>query len=215
MKMRLVTPTKLILPTDSKEVRDFLTYTDKSVGFQLSRIKQNFHFRRSDPEGYLKKIEDLKAEQKKCLLNFDDKGVPWTYSGLAPSLTKAFGWEVQRELRSIDPESGVIPWKKKPFEMRYYQKEAFEALTSIGHGAIELPTGSGKSLIIVNLLKKYPVKTLIITPFTNITKQLRQDLEDSFGVKNVGQFGDGRKKIDKLFTVANAQSVTKVVPGSK
>jgi len=212
--MRLVTTTKLILPTDSKEITDFLTYTDKAVGFQLARLKQNVYFRRNDPVSFLAKVDELKALQKKCLLNHDDDGVPWTYSGLAKRITEKFGWKVQRELPSTCYDD-LIPWKKKPFTMRPYQKEAFDALVGIGHGAIELPTGSGKSLVIVNLLKKYPVKTLIVTPFTNITKQLRCDLESAFGVASVGQLGDGRKKIDKLFTVANAQSATKIKPGTK
>lgn len=214
MYMRLVTPTKLILPEGGDQVKSFLTYTDKSVSFQISRMSQNFHFRVAEPVKYKAALDKLKSEQYKSLLFFDDQDQPWTYSGLWKDLADKFGWDKKTTL-GVDQESlRSIPWKNSPHEMRYYQKGAVDALMVAQHGAIELPTGSGKTRIILELMKKYPVKTLIITPFSNVTNQLRIDMEEAFGVKYVGQFGDGKKKTDKLFTVANAQSVTRVVPGS-
>lgn len=212
MMMRFATPTKIILPDDSQQVKSFLTFNDRSVGFQISRAQQNFRWRQGDPEAFKAHIDKLKAEQNKCLLFYDADGTPWTYAGLWSDLSKRFGWEIEpRPPLSAD---GIIPWKKIPHKMRYYQAEAVEALSANIHAAIELPTGSGKSLIIKNLLKGNPVKSLIITPFTNITTQLRKDLEESFGTKYVGQYGAGRKKSDKLFTVANAQSITRIEKGS-
>ena len=217
MNMKLVTPTKILLPEESEKVRRFLTYVDKSVGFQISKLKQNYHFKRNNPEAFLERVEALKEQQNQCLLFHDDKGNPWTYSGLWRDLRNHFGWGLENLCGSFsDEDLDLMPWKKVPHKMRNYQEQATNALIeSGGHGAIELPTGSGKTLIIMNLLKRYPVKTLIITPYTNITTQLRKDLESAFGVANVGQLGDGRKKVDKLFTVANAQSATKITPGSK
>ncbi len=66
----------------------------------------------------------------------------------------------------------------------------------------------------MKLLKEFGVKSLVVTPFSNITNQLRKDLEEAFGSKYVGQLGDRRKKVDRLFTVANAQSASKVKPNT-
>jgi len=214
--MKLVSPTKILLPEDSDRVKSFLTYDDLSVKFQISRLKQNVRFRQGDPEKFLERMAELKEEQNKCLLQYDEDGNPYTYSGLWQDLSLRFGWNLENEIgRPEEEDMSIIPWKRVPHKPRYYQEEAFEALAKIGHGAIELPTGSGKTLIIMNLLKRFPVKTLIITPFSNITNQLRVDLEEAFGAKQVGQLGDKRKKVDRLFTVANAQSATRVEPGSK
>lgn len=213
MEMKLFSPTKLILPDGGDQVKDFLTYTDKSVSFQISRLQQNIHFKRSSPAQFQKMMEGLKEEQHKSLLFFDESGQPWTYSGLWKDLSDRFGWSVANP-PSAESEK-AIPWQNQPNEMRYYQKAAVESLLAAGHGAIELPTGSGKSLILLNLLKSNPVKTVIMTPFSNITNQLTKDLEAAFGAKYVGQYGDGKKKTDKLFTVANAQSLTRIKPGSK
>jgi len=219
MEMKLTTPTKIYLPSDAKEVVSFLTFTDKSVIFQLDRLKKNFHFKRNDPEAFLERVEELKQNQFKSLVFYDDQGLPWTYSGLAADLTKQFGWKLTdlTGRSKIDLESlPLLPWANIPHKMRYYQEEAVSALlNSGGHAAVELPTGSGKSRIILQLIKEIPEQTLIVTPFTNVTKQLCSTLEYYFGKKYVGQLGDGKKKTDKMITVANAQSAAKIERGSK
>lgn len=213
MMMKRENQNKIILPSDGDDVRRFLTYNDRSVAFQLSRLKQMHHYKRNSPEKFLEAVAKLKSEENKCLLFHDENGNPWTYAGLWLDLQKRFGWKCDWAAEDIDGE--IIPWKKIPFDMRYYQKAAFESLCELGQGAVELPTGSGKSLIILNLLKRYGIKALVVTPFTEVTTQLRGDMETAFGAKYVGQYGGGRKKTDKLFTVANAQSVTRIEEGSK
>lgn len=211
MEMRLHTPTKLYLPSDSAEVQAFLTFRDRSVDYQISRLKNNFRWRGSDPEGFSARMEELKEQSKRSLLMRDTEGNPYTYSGLARELEQRFGWN--SPLAPAVPEMTPLALAHALHDDFYYQTEAVNALCRAGHGGIELPTGSGKSQIIKRILQRLPVKSLIVTPSAAITDQLYQDLVYSFGQKHVGKYGDGSKKTDKRFTVATAQALTRLEPG--
>lgn len=213
MEMRLQSPTKLYLPRDGEDVQQFLTFRDRSVDYQISRLKNNFRWRGADPVGFSERMEALKAEAKRCLLMRDQDGSPYTYSGLAGQLGQRFGWSVPTHPGPRDMMP--IPTARSLPSLFYYQAEAVDALLRAGHGAVELPTGSGKSVIIAEILRRMPVKSLIVTPMASITDQLYRDLSDTFGTKHVGKYGDGSKKTDKRFTVATAQSLVKLEPGSK
>jgi superfamily II DNA or RNA helicase len=54
-----------------------------------------------------------------------------------------------------------------------------------------------------------------MTPATNISEQIYSSFVEAFGKKLVGKFFDGKKESNKLFVVANAQSLTKVTPGTE
>jgi superfamily II DNA or RNA helicase len=211
MEMRLATPTRLYLPEDNETVRSFLTFRDRAVEYDCKRLRDNYWLRTQDPERYAQQLEELKSQIKRCLVYEDEEGRPYTYSGLAQELNQRFHWDLP--VRLPWPEISPIPTQRALFEPFYYQAEAVQALLQAGHGAIELPTGSGKSLIVDLLLKALPVKALIVAPFSAITEQLYDELVSIFGRKYVGQYGDGKKEFDKRFTVATAQALTKLVPG--
>lgn len=199
------------LPDDSPRVADALTYKDKSTQFQISRLKRNFRWAQSDPETFQDRLEALKGQVDQCLIRYDNDR-PYTYSGLAEMLCTRFGWSHQRTTPTLSGK--LIPWAAEPPPMRYYQQAAVEALEAAGHGSISLSTGAGKSLILLNLFKRNPVKTLIITPFRSITNQIHADMIKYFGKKYVGIYGDGKKDFKKLVTVATAQSLARLEPGS-
>ena len=143
--MKLISKTKIILPSDGKDVKSFLTFNDKSVAFQISKLKQNFRFSNGDPEKFKERMEQLKAEQNKCLLFYDVEGNPWTYSGLWKDLQNRFKWELE-VVGTADQKRTPVPYKETPPEMREYQKECVQTIVSSDLGgvnqcAIELPTG--------------------------------------------------------------------------
>jgi superfamily II DNA or RNA helicase len=213
-EMILKHSSKLYLPSDSEEVKRFLTFRDRSVDYQIKRIKQNVRWRRSNPESFLEKVEELKSQINKCLIFYDDQGRPYTYAGLYKDLEDRFGWKTVNTLK--DPyDDKIIPWAQAPKPIRYYQAEAAEALIKARHGSIELPTGSGKSRLIFELCKRLPVQTVITTPAASITDQLYQEFVYLFGKKYVGKYGDGKKELGKLFTVATAQALVRVEPGTE
>lgn len=211
--MSLVDPAYISLPRDDEAVRRFLTFQDRQVHFQMKKMRGNYRWKNSDPEGFREKYEELKAHATRCLIDTWPTGQTVTYSGLWQDLQTRFGWGF--DLPPLDiPEPRIIPWAKMPHEPRYYQNDATNALLKVRHGGIELPTGSGKSLILQMIAKARPVQTVIVTPSAGITDQLYKDFSAHFGQKYVGKYGDGSKKFDKLFTVAVAQSLVRCEPGS-
>lgn len=69
---------------------------------------------------------------------------------------------------------------------------------------------SGKSATILQLVKNYGLKTVVMAPTANIAEQLYKNLEYHLGSRYVGMFGNGRKKIDKKIVVAIDKSLSKV-----
>lgn len=209
--MILETPTKLLLPSDSDEVKRFLTFFDKSVQFQISKLKKNYRWANSDPDSFNSRMEALKMQSKRCLLLYDDQGRPYTYSGLWKELQSRFKWNLENKI-DMALDTRAIPWHRTPDEPRYYQTEAFNALKAARHAGIQLPTGSGKSLIIAMLCRYDAVQTIVVSPSGAITDQLYVQFQELFGKKFVGKYGDGRKDFGKLFTVATAQALTRLTP---
>lgn len=192
--MVLKSPTKLLLPRIGDDVAQFLTFRDRSVEFQIKRLKDNYRWRGADPEAYIERMDKLKAESKRCLLMEDEDG-PYTYSGLANELAQRFGWTTP--LASPLPEVTPIPLARPLPTPFYYQSEGVDALCKAGHGAIELPTGAGKSFIVMELCRRANRKTLVVTPSAAITDQLYRDMQHFIGIKYVGKYGDGSKKLAK------------------
>jgi superfamily II DNA or RNA helicase len=215
MKMALMSPTVLWLPEDSDAVRKFLTFRDRSVDFQLRKAKKNWRWADRDPEGYTEHLENLKSQVDRCLLEVSPDGQPWTYAGLWKDLNNRFGWELEEPNfdRKMNPIG--IPWAKPPYSLRPYQSEAVDRLIAARHGGVSLPTGAGKSLVLLNLAKRIGRKSLIVTPSRAITRQLYEDFVSAFGKKNVGMYGAGHKDVGKMFTVCVAQSLTIVEPNSE
>lgn len=202
--------TTLYLPDMNDEllakVKTYLSYKDKSMEYQIKRLNANKHKWRMDVEKVKIKLAELQMQVNKSLLLSDDKGY-YTLSGLGHELAKKFNWQIEK---LPDEETKYIPIKFYPHEMRSYQKEALECMLSTNHASIEIPTGGGKSLIIINLLMKNPVKTLIIAPLSDIANQLYEGLLRVFGPQYVSKYSSTKKNKNKLFTIATAQSLTRV-----
>jgi len=206
--MEINSASTIILPRGDEEVANFLTYDDKSVRYLIHKLQQNRRFKYSNPERWEAQLTKLKSEVKKNLLKFDLDGNPYTYSGLWPDLQNRFGWELNSNI--ILPDKQLIPWKEIPYDMRYYQDGSVEALIKNRHGSIELPTGSGKTLILLYICRELGIPTIIVTPFKAVTNQVYSDFIKCFGKKYVGKYGDGRKDLGKLFTVCVAKSLTMI-----
>lgn len=197
------------------DVQRFLTYTDRSVQYQIKKMSQNYRWQKSDPDGFLEKKRALKEQAQKSLIFTDPATMePLTYSGLWKDLEQRFGYKLDRPFKDLT-NLRMIPWAKAPNTMRYYQKDAVEALLQAQHGAISLPTGAGKSLVILNLCKQCPVQTIIVTPSKQITNQLYDDFVSAFGRKFVGKYGSGKTEIGKLFTVCTGQALVRIEKGSE
>jgi len=201
--------TTIYLPVDDSnltKVKTFLSYKDESIAYLIKQTQKNGYKWRQDPQKTALKITELKEQLTKSLLYMDDKGY-YTLKGLVCDLEKQFNWAKPSFTKS---DFKRIPLKHKPFDMRPYQKDALNALLKYEHASIEIPTGGGKSLIILNLLINQPVKTLIMAPLSEVADQLYKQLLQTFGPQYVGKYSSTSKSKTKLFTVATTQALTRI-----
>lgn len=204
MRFRYVSPTRYHVefrPSDDlKKFRAACTYRDKRVQFQLRRLRKN-HWRDCSQE-----IAELEAKEVTCLYNETDGTIP---SGLVPYLMKQFSGSATSGPPEIDTGS-QMHWAVEPPSLRPYQETARQALLLEQHAAISLPTGSGKSLLAVWLVRTLGLKTVVMAPSINIANQLYADFSKYLGKGKVGKFYSGHKEPRKQIVIAVAASLTKV-----
>ncbi|QLG26989.1 DEAD/DEAH box helicase [Halorarum halophilum] len=91
------------------------------------------------------------------------------------------------------------------YDLRDYQEEALDAWHDNGErGVVELPTGSGKTVLALAAIAELGVPTLVVVPTVDLLEQWRRELESEFDVP-VGQFGGGEQRAEAL-TVATYDS---------
>lgn len=218
MQLILESPTKLLIPTNlAGIVEPALKYEQKSITYEYLRWKRvltqpsHWWFRSHSREELELKVAQLNKDRFKSLLFKDGQGF-WTYSGLASKLSSLLNIPVVRKFDL--PEFGLVGWDNKPFDPRWYQTKAVDLMApedgSRNHGAIQVATGLGKSLIIAMLLKRVGLPAVICVPTLSIGYQLLKDLTHWFGRAKVGQYFDGKKKPDKMFVVAVSASLVRV-----
>jgi superfamily II DNA or RNA helicase len=190
-------------------LKRYLTYTDKSIGYQIQKLK---HAQWFDAERHGEQLEELQALYKPCLLKQDETGYH-TLSGLAPEVALFLQDTVENSITY--PSVGrTIPWEKVPPPLRPYQRETVDLFIKHRHAAAELATGLGKSYILMYLAKELALKTVVMAPTTSIADQLYDDFITFLGKKRVGRYYGGKKETGKLVTVAIHASLARIDPGS-
>jgi superfamily II DNA or RNA helicase len=91
------------------------------------------------------------------------------------------------------------------YDLREYQRDALDAWRDAGdRGVVELPTGSGKTVIAIGAMVALGTPTLVVVPTIDLLEQWRRELEAEFDVP-VGQFGGG-EQTEEAITVATYDS---------
>jgi superfamily II DNA or RNA helicase len=198
----------MIITDPSQDLRRFiqseLTYTDKSKQYQLRRMSKNL-WQRNSPL-----YDKLKNEVSGAL-----------YEEIAPdkiSLSSGFYHLLKDKLNILAPmdmrsETGkkvVLPWAKKPHDLRDYQEEAVDLMLRNPRGVINLATGLGKTLLATHFVQRYKRRALIVCPSESVAKQFYKQFVSCFGQAKVGFYGGGKKKIGDI-TVGIAASITKSI----
>lgn len=181
-------------------LKDRMSYTDKSVQYQLKRMERNTFQRNS---GYYKKLQ---KEVNKSLLKDMQGGVAFN-SGLSYMLDSIKDLDIE-DRRCDTGDKVALPWVTKPFDPRPYQEEAIEKCLENWRGIVNMATGLGKTLTAIHLVRRLGRKTLIVVPSASIAAQFHEELCSAFGESRVGFYGGGKKKI-KDITVGIAASVVK------
>jgi superfamily II DNA or RNA helicase len=202
-----------------KELKQSLAYEDGQyaheyrtwvkVKHQVERGQKHWFVEKNGVEALDAKLAELEFKKDKVAVFYDANGM-YTYSGLASSLSERYGEPIERAFDL--PERSLVAYAKQPFDSRWYQQEAEDAMAEARHAGVCLPTGSGKSLIITKLCKRFGLPTLVMTPSLSIANQLSHDLETAFGKKWVGRFFAGKKESGKRFVVAVSKSLISLDP---
>ena len=87
-----------------------------------------------------------------------------------------------------------FPGLSSTYALRPYQSEAIAAWNDAGHrGVIELPTGSGKTVIGVKAIVDRNTPTLVVVPTIDLLEQWERELTREFPVE-IGRFGGGEQR---------------------
>ena len=213
---KIVNPSKMYLKGfDSKLLGEYLKYEDKKVDYELKNFIKNKWFRTKYGEDvYKERLDILKKSKIKSLLFEDEEGL-WTYPGLLYYLKDKYP-EAEVSSDVVYPESKLVPWEHIPdYELRDYQDKAILLLEQGKHAGIEYATGSGKSKIVIHLIKNHGLKSLVVTPSISIAEQMYSELLLLFGKKKVGKYFGGKKEPKKQIIVAVAQSLTRIEKDSE
>ncbi|ELY86172.1 DEAD/DEAH box helicase family protein [Natrinema altunense] len=105
-----------------------------------------------------------------------------------------------------------VPALRSAYELRDYQATALEtwlatdrwadgpALESVGRapaGVLELPTGSGKTVIALQAIERLSVPTLVVVPTIDLLEQWERELDREFDVP-IGRFGGGEQRLEPI-----------------
>ncbi len=91
-------------------------------------------------------------------------------------------------------------------QLRGHQMEAVEIALKRTRGIVDHATGSGKSLVIAQILAILGRPAIIMVPTLNLLMQTYDQFQEYFGEAVVGRIGEGMF-IPRLFTVSTVQSL--------
>ncbi|QPV62418.1 DEAD/DEAH box helicase family protein [Halosimplex litoreum] len=81
------------------------------------------------------------------------------------------------------------------YELREYQRDALDDWEGADRrGVLELPTGSGKTVVGIAAMEAIEAPTLVVVPTIDLLEQWRRELEREFG-REVGQLGGGEQRL--------------------
>nr|WP_245742035.1 DEAD/DEAH box helicase family protein [Natrinema salaciae] len=104
-----------------------------------------------------------------------------------------------------------LPDLRSAYELREYQDTALEAWLATDRwadapletvprapaGVLELPTGSGKTVIALKAIERLAVPTLVVVPTIDLLEQWERELEREFDAP-IGRFGGGEQRLEPI-----------------
>jgi len=127
----------------------------------------------------------------------------YRYVDLRDALAERAGPDLAVDDRVFDlPTLSLV----STYRLREYQQTALDAwLSGAGNagsgprerGVLELPTGSGKTVIGIGAIERLRTPTLVVVPTIDLLDQWRRELEREFDVP-VGQLGGGEQRVENL-----------------
>jgi superfamily II DNA or RNA helicase len=136
----------------------------------------------SFPTGLLNRVKRL-LESYNVQYTVNDQRVPITLGKEIPSTVKPWEWQEDVIGDCINKHSGIV----------------------------KLPTGSGKSVVFINLMARLNLNTVILVNSRDLLYQIKKDIKNCLNI-DAGQVGDGVIQVSKVTcamvqTVANAYKI--------
>ena len=127
---------------------------------------------------------------------------PRTETGRTPGFRYAALRQTLAE-RGVDVEDRVLsladlPALRSAYELREYQREALDAWRDAGErGVLELPTGSGKTVVALKAIEALSAPVLVVVPTVDLLDQWERELGTEFDV-SVGRLGGGEQRVEPI-----------------
>jgi len=125
-------------------------------------------------------------------------------------LCRCYGtsFQIEDQRRTLKPVNLTFRGKLKPFQI-----EAVEAMLSRDFGTLSSPTGSGKTVIALNLIATRKQPVLIVVHTKELLNQWIDRIQTFLGIPSdeVGVIGNGKRTIGEKITVALVQTLYKCV----
>ncbi|PIR46967.1 MAG: hypothetical protein COV07_01365 [Candidatus Vogelbacteria bacterium CG10_big_fil_rev_8_21_14_0_10_45_14] len=107
------------------------------------------------------------------------------------------------EENQSNPQERVL--RERQFET--FRKIKLEIENGLRTGYIQMPTGAGKTVIFIELLKAMGLRTLIVVPRRLLSDQTKEGLEEFGGELDVGEVNSFRKKSGSDVTITTYNSL--------
>jgi len=152
-------------------------------------------------------------------------------TGLLPEVLLAM--KLRKVEYTIQDERNTVPWLfnsidenflntwlpegHKPVTLHDYQVDAVTNAIKFGRGIIKYPTGSGKTFILISIIKCLPPNTpiLFMTKNAGLVDQNYKDMK-LWGVQNLGRCYGGHKEMNRVMCVtahkASLKAIEKLLP---
>lgn len=115
---------------------------------------------------------------------------------------------------TLDDKRRLLPQVEFNFkgELQDFQQEAVNAMLGHAFGTLDSPTGSGKTVMALNMIAMRRQPALIIVHTKELAEQWLDRVETFLGVprNECGMIGGGKKKIGDRITIALVQSLYRV-----
>jgi superfamily II DNA or RNA helicase/intein/homing endonuclease len=167
-----------------------------------------------------KKYKEGRWDGQECLLYKSKKGVYFFPVGMIDVVKRVFGdFEVEYfiqdiKLKDVQKKYKSLDLKWTGHELRDYQMKAVMDIKNNEGGTICLPTGAGKTLIMIRLIYEYNLPCLIIVHTKELLYQWEKNIKAYLNGRCPGIIGDGNMSFDPI-TVAMMQTLSQKIVKEK
>lgn len=194
-------------PAEIAQMKDQFSYKNGKIDQLLKRHRANRWFKQKNPVGWQERSDELAEQLNDSVLKKDKNG----YYIKPASIPYVRGVDFTLRNEVDVPALKPLPWKVEPEFTPYpYQTDSVRELLALDGipGNISLPTGCGKSFILLMLAQQIGESVVIVTPSKSIFRELYAEFQLRLGKSMVGGYGDGKKDTKKPITIAIGKSIT-------